>query len=649
MPVAIYVMMFKNILFLMAVLSTNLNARTAEGMSKASNTVFEQPPDSIPLPIAEITSTRLLRHAIGQSQVTFDSLTLTSYQARSISDLISENTTLDVRVYGHGLSTLTTRGGGSAHTAYLWNGINIQNSMSGVLDLTLIPLSGIGKMGYKNGGESALFGGGALSGVLFFDHEISKKKGFHASFNTVFGSFDDFRQQGHLSLGNGRIATQISVVHQQADNDFPFRNIARISSPIQKQVNAAMSALSILHHVYVQINPRTVVKTHLWVQEMERQIAPTMTVVNTAALQNDRSWRGLVEIAHHTRSKGVWHSRFALMEDLLLYQSQVVPLSTNRVKNRLAELEYEGNFLSNWAFRAGVNYTQNAAKSNNYNTKHSRDRVALFFSQHATIKSVKVGFNIRQETVNGQLIPTTASIGVEQRTKALNHKYAVCWRGSAGKNYNLPGLNDLYWDILGNPNLVPEHSWSGELGADFLTLPSTDQAIWNKALHLTIYTMRIQDRILWAPGTDGLWRPSNLYQSKSKGLELAASTNTKIQWGHLQVRAGYQYCHAVNKEGFQLIYVPKHQGNANITLSNANWSLQWRQIAGGSRFMNADNSAHTKAFHLSNVEAQWNPPFARKRINIALLVQNLFNTDYQVIQYYAMPRRSFRLQVGIYF
>jgi vitamin B12 transporter len=616
-----------------------------------SSLVFGQKDTVFDLKSIEITATRLPYFAVGQQIMVLDSAALAAFQSRNLADLFIENTPLDLRFYGNTLATTSTRGGGSAHTAVIWNGINLQNSLTGGVDLSNVSMSGVGSAGFKTGGESALFGGGAMSGVLFFDHEIAQKNGFHGQFSVNSGSFGDFRQRAQLSAGNGRFASQINCSHQKADNNFTFRNTAAIGRPFQKQINSAIETSNLVQNFFVKIKEKTILKTTFWAQKTERQIAPTIVAANNFARQNETNFRGVAEIFHQL-SRGEWHTRAAVTDEFLIYKSENVANSRNRAQNRILETRFERYFFKKMTNVLGLNFTQNIARSNNFENEKIRNRIALFTSQVIDFQQVKVSLNVRQEFVNNRKIPITFSAGFEKKANRFvgfsEKKRDLLLRGSMARNYNLPAMNDLYWASLGNPNLKPETGFSGEIGFDFLKKKqnSTD---FSTGFHATFYAMNLKNRIQWSPGNDAIWRPSNLFNSKSRGIETAFSVEKKCGKWTFKTRESYQFTRATNAKRFQLIYVPKHTGNATFSAQISQFRLDFRQVFGGSRFMSADNLIQTEPFTTSNLTLFWTKKIHQNALSLQISAQNLFNADYQVIRFYAMPRRHFLAQLNFHF
>jgi iron complex outermembrane receptor protein len=589
------------------------------------------------LPAVELSAQRLSRYAVGQRAQLADSIDLASFRHRNLSEFLAANSPLDLRLYSTGSSTLSVRGGSTAHTAFIWNGVNIQNPLSGLLDLSLVPMGGISQMGYKTGGESALFGSGALTGVVFWDTEAPQVTGFHGDVSLRAGSFGDARALANLSYGSSRFSQQLTVAGQKAENNFPFQNTAAIGRPVQRLVNAQQRNGSVQYSATAYIGANLVLKTNVWHQVAQREIPPTMTAANVHAVQDDASWRGVATLFHRS-----WLLRLALTDDQLTYRSDLIARSSNRGQNAVAEWEQKGRFGTDMPFRWGINFTQNTAKSNNYEQTRQRSRAGLFASQTLNQRRNRWHLSLRQELVGGKWTPLTGSMGLERTTGEPVKGRSLKWRSSIGRNFNLPALNDLYWVLLGNPDLRPESSWSAETGADWSggLRSGIGQSRWQ--LSGTAYAMRIRDRIQWAPGTDGLWRPNNLYVSDSKGIELAAEAGGALAKWRWLCRASYQFTHATGPAGKQLLYVPKHIAQGTASLAYGKYLLRWRQVFNGSRPMTADNSRMSDAFALSNVEMRAD----FKHFFAAVSAENVFDRSYQLIQYYPMAGRAFYVQMG---
>lgn len=88
---------------------------------------------------------------------------------------------------------------------------------------------------------------------------------------------------------------------------------------------------------------------------------------------------------------------------------------------------------------------------------------------------------------------------------------------SFSEGFKGPTFNDLYWPASGssegNPELLPEQSENIELG-----LRAQYEAYYWEA---NAYKNRVENLIDWAPGTDSVWRPTNLTDVTLQGAEFS--------------------------------------------------------------------------------------------------------------------------------
>ena len=123
--------------------------------------------DSIILPLVTITETKSSLYSIGNQTRIIDSSFLAENKTYNLSDLASKHTDVFINSYGPGLlNSPSARGSGSAHTVVLWNGFNIQSSMNGIVDFSLVPVGLFNEINIDYGGSGALFGSGAVGSTI---------------------------------------------------------------------------------------------------------------------------------------------------------------------------------------------------------------------------------------------------------------------------------------------------------------------------------------------------------------------------------------------------------------------------------------------------------------------------------------------------
>jgi outer membrane receptor protein involved in Fe transport len=90
-------------------------------------------------------------------------------------------------------------------------------------------------------------------------------------------------------------------------------------------------------------------------------------------------------------------------------------------------------------------------------------------------------------------------------------------KSSFGQAFRAPTLNDLYWPESpfagGNPEVKPEEGFGGELRAEY-------EPIRSVGVRASVFTREVEDLIQWSPDQDWVWRPSNVNEFSSRGVEL---------------------------------------------------------------------------------------------------------------------------------
>jgi outer membrane cobalamin receptor len=67
----------------------------------------------------------------------------------------------------------------------------------------------------------------------------------------------------------------------------------------------------------------------------------------------------------------------------------------------------------------------------------------------------------------------------------------------------------------------------------------------------------------------------------------------------------------------------------------------------GRRYTREDNSDWLSPYGLSNCNLLFKAPFEGRRLFLKAELNNVLDKDYEVFPYYPMPRRNFRITVGV--
>lgn len=616
-----------------------LEGRQAWGQSSTDTAILLQP--------IEIVSAKIRSQSVGTTTQHWAAEQLDKLPADHIADLLTAETGAFVKSYGQGaLATSAVRGGSAGHTLVLWNGLPLQNPMLGLQDLSLLPLAAAETVGFTRGSNAAIWGSGAIGGVLNLDNEADYTHRIKVKSNTRAGSFGQFQQQLSLGIGSRKIQSVTRFSLQQADNDFYY--IVAKDLPPKKQTHAELRQQWLLQDAYWQISESQSLTAHFWHQQSNRQIPPTIVQTNSKARQNDLADRLIVDYRHLLK-KGLWQVKMGLFDEQVNYFDDLILLeSRNRFRTLLTECSGQLAWRSNHQFFLGNTHTLTQAWSKGYqqNTP-SEYKTALFASWKYHKKQLTTQFNIRQEWVDGKNVPIVPDAGFD-----LSLSASVVVKGKISRNYRLPTLNDRFWQPGGKPGLLPESGWSQELSLTY----QKQLEQWHLEMSISVFNRVIKNWILWSlKEGQPFWSADNLTKVRSRGVEprLAVSySNKKII---IRLHGGYDYVRSTNQValssplmsvGEQLIYVPVHQAFGAISIDWKSLGFACQHVFRGKT--KGINDA-IDAYLIGNVRLEFSRSINKYKATFFGNINNVWGGNYLVVERRPMPGRNFQVGLNLFF
>jgi vitamin B12 transporter len=574
------------------------------------------------------------------------------FPAGSVADVLQAATPFHIKSYGAGLlSSTSLRGSGAAHTPVIWNGINLQSSMNGQLDLSLLPAGFFSNIDIVPGGSSDLFGSGAIGGVIQLDNDSKIRPGFRGQ--AQFSRAGFHKNSGLLSIGTGRerFSIKASGFFQKAANNYPFHNRSLPGNPEQLLSNASTDAQALMLESAVQTGKKTKISLFAWYQNHVRKIPPTMLTPFSAAAQHDESLR---TAASWNFLLNGWNVvlRHSFLTENLWYKDELAKLhSSNKAFSFINEAEAHRNFGSlSWLI--GVNSTEHRASADGYGAAWKKQsRQALFSAwQKSYLKNKgKWKISFRQELNDGKYAPPAFSAGTDLELGSWKI------RGHAARIYRLPNFNDLYWIPGGNPDIQPEKGYTTEAGSSYGRKQEGSE--WR--ISVTGFYSVIDSWIIWLPQA-GFWTPTNLQQVHSRGLEweaelLKPGTAHKSSW---QLQYGGSLTFSSNEKekspgdislGKQLIYVPFWKNYARLLLSYKKFTFSYIHQITGARYTSSDNTSSIPAFQTADIMAKYFFRYRSATFSLFGAGRNIWNEQYEIIEWRPMPGRHFEIGINFYY
>ena len=97
----------------------------------------------------------------------------------------------------------------------------------------------------------------------------------------------------------------------------------------------------------------------------------------------------------------------------------------------------------------------------------------------------------------------------------------------------------------------------------------------------------------------------------------------------------------------QLIYTPLHNFSVRLQVLYKKWSISYSQNYVGKAFTSRDNLHEIPSYSVSNFNLNKSFEFGGKLMNFQFNSNNIFDKNYQVIEYRPMPGRSYGITINL--
>lgn len=598
--------------------------------------------DSLRVDLNEVTITSIKPkqfNAVKKTQL-FDSITAKNFLQQNLSDILSVNSPVFIKNYGPGnLSSAAFRGGNASQSPVLWNGFNIQNPMLGQNDFSQLPVFIFDKIGIEYGGSAATWGSGAMGGSIHLNNNNEFEKGFRTLLNLGLGSYGNKKLNSLLHFSNRKFSSNTKVYFNEAQNDFEFKD-----STLKRQLHANYVIKGFLQEISWMLLKNQSINVKAWYHQSFRNLPPTLGNKTSKASQEDDNLK-LTADWHYTGKSITPSVRVAYFNDQLNYTDSLAGIFSNsKTKTLIAEADAKYNLGKLHQIYLGYNFTNYNTQTNNYiqnNPELTKQAILLGYQLNMLNGKLVYELHLRKEFSDAFEIPFTGNTGLYFLAfKNLKLKL------NTAKIYRLPTLNDLYWANGGNPDLKPEEGVTYEGGFEFKQ--QMNDFIFQS--EMTYFNKTISNWIAWVPGPGGNPTPINLAKVYSRGTE----TSNFIAYNHksLLCKIGFNSAYvlsnviqsnlindaSVNK---QLIYTPRYNYGGSFILAYEQFTLSYYHNYIGYRFTSSDNNSWLQPYQVANFKMSYTFKINHLNATTAIHINNVFNTDYTIIEQRPMPLRNY--------
>jgi outer membrane cobalamin receptor len=582
-----------------------------------------------------------------------------------------------VKDYGGigGIKTISVRNLGTHHTGISYDGIAVNDCQSGQVDLGRFSLDNVESLSLTIGQTDLIFQTArmfASAGALHIQTAtpVFNEKPHHTSVKLKAGSFGLFAPSiRHEQRLTNHLSTSLHADWLSAKGDYPFTltNIETITH--EKRRNSDIQSFRLEGNIFGEWSSNRRLTAKIYHYNSERGLPGSIILYNDYA--RERLWdkNTFVQAQYRKTSGEVFHWQ-ALAKFNHAWNKYVDvnnKYATGQQEDRHLQREYYGSASAiyfpaeRWSLSLNTDFF--------VNTLHNNIPECPFPVRYTTLSALAVQHKRDRLTVTGSVLGTYMAEHVEtgdnpDDRKRFSPAISGSWlifpeqnlrfRASYKDIYRAPTFNDLYYLRVGNKNLRPERATQYNTG--FTWSGSLSNVLRYINISVDGYHNRIHDKIAAIP-TLYIWKMMNLGEVSLYGLDVNLHTEATLP---SRIKLFFQAAYSLQKAiditdeaaknyKHQIPYTPRHSGSASFAVDNPWLNVAYTLTAVDKRYALPENIRNNeiKGYIEQTVSVFREFLFVGRPIRFQAEVINIDNVQYDVIKFYPMPGRSFRMSITI--
>lgn len=620
--------------------------------------------------IDEVIVTAQVLPSVSRSVAPLQVLTFADLErigVQSVSDAVRRLAGVMVKDYGGigGLKTVSIRGLGDQHTAVLYDGVAFSDTQSGATDISRFSLENISFLSLNIGQSDDIFQSAkafASAGTLNIktakpelgDKKIRSQILLHAG---SWGMFSPAIVQSY-KISSSWAAT-LNGSWQRADGIYPFKFNNGQSIENRKRYNSDVDIWQTELNVYGDLKNVGTLQFKMFYFDSERGIPGSTISENIKA--SERLWnKDFFTQAGYEKKVNSKLSIQGLAKYSHLYSRYIdvdIKYTDGFQLDRYTQSEYYGSASA--LYRATDIVSVSLAQDYSYNKLESNSINQQYPSRSTSLTALNIQAKTNRLTITGGLLGTYIGENVKQGDRpkdkkrlspALGLSYnpldiGLRFRASYKDIYRAPTFNDMYYFRMGNTDLRPEISLQYNVGTTFYRSVSDKYSLLS--ISVDAYINKVKDKIVIFAAAPQVLRMINLDNVTIHGVDLVTTSEFDLSSGFKLIGMGsYSYQSSKNDETKrQIPYTPEHSGSASLSFENPWLNFTYSVVASGKLYSKQDHTKMSRVDGFYDHSISVNKTFLLSRTKLRLQAEllNLSNKNYEIIQGYPMPGRSFRI------
>ncbi|MBC8749644.1 vitamin B12 transporter [Paraburkholderia sp. WC7.3g] len=529
------------------------------------------------------------------------------------------------RTGGPGSTTsLFLRGASATQSLLLIDGVRVDSVSLGSAQLAQIPLDQVDHVEVVNGNVSALYGSGAIGGVV---QVFTKDGGDHPprfNFSVGYGSYHTQTQTAGVNGAldqDGRTTFSIALARTKDDGFSSLNPLEAPNANPNPNGNLNESITASLRHTF---NDKWDAGVRYF--QSNNNNSYDNAYGEPTDLNNLYSKVRQVSVFANGKLTDWWTTHFTLAEGDDRSVSNTNGIDNGRFNTDNRQYTWQNDFAlaANQKLQLGYEHLDQTLDSDTF-AAPERHVDSVFAGYSARFGRNQIQANVRRDQYSD-------FGGANSYYLGYGFDITSHWKATASYSdaFRAPSFDDLYYPISGNPSIQPERSHSVEAGLQYAT-----DALG--VMRLNAFQTRYTNLIDYVQTIPGIYLAENVGHAKVQGLEGSWSGHV----GKTDVRATVTLQNPVDLDnGTDLVRRARRFASFAVNRGIGGWRVGGEWIVSGPR---TDSTGNLGGYGIVNLSARYN---ITKAWYVSAQIDNLLNKDYETAYSYNSPRRGAYLTLG---
>ena len=581
---------------------------------------------------------------------------------------------VQIKDYGGigGVKTVSVRSFGAQHTAVSYDGVTLSNAQSGQVDIGRFNLDNIQMVSLSIGPSDDIFQTARMYASAGTLNILTSRPSFDKSNTNVgvairYGSFDTYNPSVNFQqkLSN-RWALSINSDYLSSKGDYPYMLTNGNQVTKEYRYNSDVSTIRAEANLYGDFGNggELILKANYLYSQ--RGLPGSVVLYNNDA--RERLWdeAAFVQASYKISPSKKWDFQAQLKYNYAWnkYQDEKEYYQNGIIIDKYTQQEYYASASAQ--FKPIENLSFVLSQDFFVNTLDASYANFVYPSRYTFLTAFAAKYTTKRLTATASVLNTYITEDLQHGTppkdrSRLSPSVSVSYKLAESKNIRLrasyqdifrtPTFNDMYYDKLGNKALKPEKARQVNVGITYSE--SFDGVLDNISFIADGYYNSVKDKIVALP-TLFIWRMMNMGEVDIFGTDLNLNGTLSFKRLKVQVQGNYSYQYAIDVTDksaknykHQIPYTPAHSGNVSVTLTNRWVNVGYIANMVGERYSFPQNTPANliKAYCDHSISLSKDLNIKNCKFMLQAECNNVGNAQYEVIKYYPMPGRSFRITV----